>query len=147
MATYLPKDTSPGSAYQEGGGLYALGLIHANHGGDIIDYLLSQLKNASNDVSILMFTVIQLLSKTSLNRNHKMMCWAPQLIVKSLCHLVCFMFPVPSFMVHFVLVHRLSAMVGPSALVWLHWEQPDRMFTTFSSPTCIRTMLLLVRRP
>lgn len=32
MATYLPKDTSPGSAYQEGGGLYALGLIHANHG-------------------------------------------------------------------------------------------------------------------
>lgn len=52
MATYLPKDTSPGSAYQEGGGLYALGLIHANHGGDIIDYLLNQLKNASNDVSI-----------------------------------------------------------------------------------------------
>lgn len=57
MATYLPKDTSPGSAYQEGGGLYALGLIHANHGGDIIDYLLSQLKNASNDVSTLMFTL------------------------------------------------------------------------------------------
>lgn len=53
MATYLPKDTSPGSAYQEGGGLYALGLIHANHGGDIIDYLLSQLKNASNDVRLL----------------------------------------------------------------------------------------------
>lgn len=51
MATYLPKDTSPGSAYQEGGGLYALGLIHANHGGEIIDYLLSQLKSASNDVS------------------------------------------------------------------------------------------------
>ncbi|MGH0168076.1 UNVERIFIED_CONTAM: hypothetical protein FKN15_067447 [Acipenser sinensis] len=50
MATYLPKDTSPGSAYQEGGGLYALGLIHTNHGGDIIDYLLSQLKNASNDI-------------------------------------------------------------------------------------------------
>lgn len=54
MATYLPKDTSPGSAYQEGGGLYALGLIHANHGGDIIDYLLNQLKNASNDVSLRM---------------------------------------------------------------------------------------------
>ncbi|XP_015281393.1 PREDICTED: 26S proteasome non-ATPase regulatory subunit 1 [Gekko japonicus] len=51
MATYLPKDTSPGSAYQEGGGLYALGLIHANHGGDIIDYLL---KNASNDVRALL---------------------------------------------------------------------------------------------
>lgn len=57
MATYLPKDTSPGSAYQEGGGLYALGLIHANHGGDIIDYLLSQLKNASNDVSFVTFTL------------------------------------------------------------------------------------------
>lgn len=56
MATYLPKDTSPGSAYQEGGGLYALGLIHANHGGDIIDYLLSQLKNASNDVSLVTVT-------------------------------------------------------------------------------------------
>lgn len=54
MATYLPKDTSPGSAYQECGGLYALGLIHANHGGDIIDYLLNQLKNASNDVSVRM---------------------------------------------------------------------------------------------
>ncbi|OXB62078.1 hypothetical protein ASZ78_010483 [Callipepla squamata] len=46
----IHKDTSPGSAYQEGGGLYALGLIHANHGGDIIDYLLNQLKNASNDI-------------------------------------------------------------------------------------------------
>lgn len=60
MATYLPKDTSPGSAYQEGGGLYALGLIHANHGGDIIDYLLSQLKNASNDVSFFFFLTITL---------------------------------------------------------------------------------------
>lgn len=58
MATYLPKDTSPGSAYQEGGGLYALGLIHANHGGDIIDYLLSQLKNASNDVRFFTFRTL-----------------------------------------------------------------------------------------
>ena len=60
MATYLPKDTSPGSAYQEGGGLYALGLIHANHGGDIIDYLLNQLKNASNDVSVRMENYISI---------------------------------------------------------------------------------------
>ena len=51
MSTYLPKDTGPGSAYQEGGGLYALGLIHANHGGNIIEYLLGQLKEASTDVS------------------------------------------------------------------------------------------------
>lgn len=58
MATYLPKDTSPGSAYQEGGGLYALGLIHANHGGDIIDYLLGQLKNAGNDASFYLSFII-----------------------------------------------------------------------------------------
>ncbi|KAM4694325.1 LOW QUALITY PROTEIN: 26S proteasome non-ATPase regulatory subunit 1 [Discoglossus pictus] len=48
MATYLPKDTSR-SAYQEGWWPLALGLIH-DHGGDIIDYLLNQLKNASNDI-------------------------------------------------------------------------------------------------
>ncbi|XP_033638179.1 26S proteasome non-ATPase regulatory subunit 1-like [Asterias rubens] len=50
MSTYLPKDTGPGSAYQEGGGLYALGLIHANHGANIIEYLLGQLKEASTDM-------------------------------------------------------------------------------------------------
>ena len=33
MAAYLPKDTVASSAYSEGGGLYALGMIHANHGG------------------------------------------------------------------------------------------------------------------
>ena len=27
MASYLPKDTNAGSAYQEGGGLYALGMF------------------------------------------------------------------------------------------------------------------------
>lgn len=26
MSTYLPKDTGPGSAYSEGGGLFALGM-------------------------------------------------------------------------------------------------------------------------
>lgn len=51
MSSYLPKDTAAGSAYSEGGGLYALGLIHANHGGEITDYLLGQLKDASTDVS------------------------------------------------------------------------------------------------
>ncbi|XP_070537971.1 26S proteasome non-ATPase regulatory subunit 1-like isoform X2 [Ptychodera flava] len=50
MSTYLPKDTGPGSAYQEGGGLFALGLIHANHGGEITDYLLNQLKEATSDM-------------------------------------------------------------------------------------------------
>lgn len=50
MSTYLPKDSGPGSAYSEGGGLYALGLIHANHGGEITEYLLNQLKEASTDM-------------------------------------------------------------------------------------------------
>jgi 26S proteasome regulatory subunit N2 len=42
MQSYLPKDSSNSSGYAEGGGLYALGLIHANHGGDITEYLLGQ---------------------------------------------------------------------------------------------------------
>ncbi|XP_014666244.1 PREDICTED: 26S proteasome non-ATPase regulatory subunit 1-like [Priapulus caudatus] len=50
MATYLPKDTGPGSAYSEGGGLFALGMIHANHGGKTTDYLLNQLKDATTDM-------------------------------------------------------------------------------------------------
>lgn len=49
MSTYLPKDGSGGSAFSEGGGLYALGLIHVNHGGQIMDYLLNQLKEATTD--------------------------------------------------------------------------------------------------
>jgi len=50
MGSYLPKDGSSSSAYQEGGGLYALGLIHANHGESIKEYLLQQLKNATTDM-------------------------------------------------------------------------------------------------
>lgn len=50
MSQYLPKDMGPGSSYSEGGGLYALGLIHANHGGEITDYLLSQVKDATTDM-------------------------------------------------------------------------------------------------
>ena len=50
MASYLPKETGPGSGYSEGGGLFALGLIHANHGGAITEYLLNQLKDATNEV-------------------------------------------------------------------------------------------------
>ncbi|CAF3856457.1 unnamed protein product [Rotaria magnacalcarata] len=45
MSAYLPKDSTGNSPYAEGGGLYALGLIHANHGGDIIDYLINQLRS------------------------------------------------------------------------------------------------------
>lgn len=49
MSTYLPKDTNS-SPYQDGGGLYALGLIHANHGSDeMIKYLVGQLKDAKDN--------------------------------------------------------------------------------------------------
>ena len=45
MQSYLPKDsTATSSGYAEGGGLYALGLIHLNHGGEITEYLPCQLK-------------------------------------------------------------------------------------------------------
>ena len=70
LAQYLPKDPGTGSSssagnnsgsggagghtsgspYSDGGGLYALGLIYANHGRDVIDYLLNQLKNASSEI-------------------------------------------------------------------------------------------------
>ncbi len=50
MQSYLPRETGPTSGYSEGGGLYALGLIHANHGAAINDYLLGQLKDAQNEV-------------------------------------------------------------------------------------------------
>lgn len=62
MQSYLPKETGPSSGYSEGGGLYALGLIHANHGDNIIDYLLQQLKEAQNEVSRLVFCVCFCLS-------------------------------------------------------------------------------------
>lgn len=50
MQSYLPKEAGPSSGYSEGGGLYALGLIHANHGANIIDYLLGQLKDTQNEM-------------------------------------------------------------------------------------------------
>lgn len=50
MQSYLPRETGPTSGYYEGGGLYALGLIHANHGAVINDYLLGQLKDATNEM-------------------------------------------------------------------------------------------------
>merc|ERR1719244_1430940 len=50
MQSYLPKDSAgTSSGYAEGGGLYALGLIHANHGGDITEYLLGQVKDATSE--------------------------------------------------------------------------------------------------
>jgi 26S proteasome regulatory subunit N2 len=49
MSAYLPKDSANSYSYSDGGGLYALGLIHANHGGEIIEYLFNQLKTANNE--------------------------------------------------------------------------------------------------
>jgi len=49
MSAYLPKDTANPYSFSDGGGLYALGLIHANHGGEIIAYLFNQLKSAGNE--------------------------------------------------------------------------------------------------
>ncbi|KAL7631720.1 UNVERIFIED_CONTAM: hypothetical protein RMT77_017975 [Armadillidium vulgare] len=49
MQAYLPKESnSPG--YVESGSLYALGLIHANHGANIIDYLLSQTRDTTSEI-------------------------------------------------------------------------------------------------
>lgn len=50
MAPYLPRDGGSGSPYSEGGALYALGLIHANHGQDIRDFLLESLRGTQNEV-------------------------------------------------------------------------------------------------
>lgn len=50
MAPYLPQNGTSGSPYSEGGALYALGLIHANHGHDIQGFLLQSLRNAQNEV-------------------------------------------------------------------------------------------------
>eukprot|EP00850_Spirogloea_muscicola_P013494 SM000091S24652 [mRNA] locus=s91:438274:444527:- [translate_table: standard] len=51
MAPYLPQNGASGSPYSEGGALYALGLIHANHGEGIKQFLLESLRNTSNEVT------------------------------------------------------------------------------------------------
>ena len=56
MQAYLPKDAAGSSGYTEGGALYALGLIHVNHGAAIIDYLVQQLKEANNEVRMAAMT-------------------------------------------------------------------------------------------
>jgi len=39
LAPYLPQEGVSGSAYSEGGALFALGLIHANHGAGVLTFL------------------------------------------------------------------------------------------------------------
>lgn len=50
LAPYLPKEGVTGSAYSEGGALFALGLIHANHGSSVIEILVKHLKNSQSEV-------------------------------------------------------------------------------------------------
>ncbi|MFS7959211.1 putative armadillo-like helical protein [Helianthus anomalus] len=48
MAPYLPQSGSGGgSPYSEGGALYALGLIHANHGEGIKQFLRDSLRSTN----------------------------------------------------------------------------------------------------
>lgn len=50
MGPYLPRAGHQGSPYSEGGALYALGLIHANHGHEVRQFLLEALRGTSNEV-------------------------------------------------------------------------------------------------
>lgn len=50
LAPYLPQEGVSGSAYSEGGALFALGLIHANHGTSVLPTLTKALKNSQNEV-------------------------------------------------------------------------------------------------
>ena len=48
---YLPRETLlSGSVYSQGGSLYALGLIYANHGTRVLDYLRDQFRRADDEV-------------------------------------------------------------------------------------------------
>lgn len=58
MAPYLPQGGagSGGSPYSEGGALYALGLIHANHGEGIKQFLRDSLR--STNVEVIIFLIL-----------------------------------------------------------------------------------------
>ena len=54
MGPFLPREGGAGGArpspYTEGGALYALGLIHANHGEGILPFLLESSRSSNNEV-------------------------------------------------------------------------------------------------
>ncbi|SAM01373.1 hypothetical protein [Absidia glauca] len=51
LAPYLPQEGAQGgSEYSEGGSLYALGLINANHGQDVLSFLKKALKDTDKEV-------------------------------------------------------------------------------------------------
>lgn len=54
MAPYLPQSGagSGGSPFSEGGALYALGLIHANHGEGIKQFLRDSLRSTNVEVLV-----------------------------------------------------------------------------------------------
>eukprot|EP00741_Cyanophora_paradoxa_P005709 tig00000903_g5533.t1 len=52
LAPYLPSGAQGGSPFSEGGALYALGLIHANHGSGIVQYLRDALRNAGTNETV-----------------------------------------------------------------------------------------------
>lgn len=59
MAPYLPQGGAGGggSPYSEGGALYALGLIHANHGEGIKQFLRDSLRSTNVEVLFLLYSV------------------------------------------------------------------------------------------
>ncbi|KAI9834640.1 MAG: proteasome regulatory particle base subunit [Phylliscum demangeonii] len=51
LEPYLPRDSvAAGSVYSQGGSLYALGLIYANHGSRVLDYLRDQFNRADDEI-------------------------------------------------------------------------------------------------
>lgn len=50
LQPYLPQNGVTSSVYSEGGSLFALGLIHSNHGAPVVDYLKQQLSGSQNEV-------------------------------------------------------------------------------------------------
>ncbi|KAI9713742.1 MAG: hypothetical protein M1812_006580 [Candelaria pacifica] len=51
LEPYLPRENvSTGSTFSQGGSLYALGLIYANHGTRVLDYLRDHFKKANEEV-------------------------------------------------------------------------------------------------
>ncbi|KAJ3341759.1 proteasome regulatory particle base subunit [Gonapodya sp. JEL0774] len=53
LGPYLPQPGVTTSNYSEGGALFALGLIHANHGAGVLDYLSQELKNTPSGSEII----------------------------------------------------------------------------------------------
>ena len=50
LRPYLPQDGASSSVYSEGGSLFALGLIHANHGSEVMELLKNTLKNNGAEI-------------------------------------------------------------------------------------------------